>query len=700
MTDYTPTGKPDDLTRYDARALRREFELIAEGIGSKEDISSGGTVSTTSMTIGSPGTQTFEVELGKLFTIGQSVFIADVDDPAANNMTGVLVSYDSEVTGVMEVSVTSHNGSGTLSNWSIGVSNPAGVTLVNNTFSGYQNFARATVAADATSSQIWIAAGNQIDFTGVATVNSFPNAPQGGAERTLICAAACSFLAGANMEIDGVVSGGVLTVAANDIVTVRAITTTKFRLSLTRYEGLNGGADTTSSAVDITLNAGADKLQIITMTAAGKKVTLPAARTRGMGVPVFVFRNAGLYRFSVRSSGGAFLCNVDPGRTVTLTCSSNSTVAGVWQVFGDNLDTIYTGNTSDVVNAVDSRNIAVATLSSTKAICVYRNVSTTFLNAVIFNFGAASGTPIAVNAEISQGMSIAALTSTKAVVVYRTTGGATKGYVLDVSGDTITPGTVFSIDAATGSQDSGVTALSTTQLLCAYYTGTDSRERVLTVSGSTLSAGSEVIADATATPASLQTVHNISGTKALYALRRTTTGNEVQLRLQSIAGTVPTPTGTVVNVAAPGTDISGTSYTVTVLSTDRALVCQPISAVTGGSLLVSVIDISSTTPVVLRNKVVPAGVFDTAGSLTASKLSANQILLSWAGGASLGVDAILITLTSEDSVIVGNVSEGIELTVSATAGYLASTALDATHVLLTCRNSSTYLSGKVLELPA
>ena len=106
-----------------------------------------------------------------------------------------------------------------------------------NTFTGAQNFARATVASAATTADIWGAAGNQIDWTGTATTTAFPNAPQAGAERVLICAAACSFTAGVNMLIDGVASAATVTCAANDQVIVRAVSTTQFRLSRVKYDG-------------------------------------------------------------------------------------------------------------------------------------------------------------------------------------------------------------------------------------------------------------------------------------------------------------------------------------------------------------------------------------------------------------------------------------------------------------------------------
>lgn len=54
-----------------------------------------------------------------------------------------------------------------------------------------------------------------------------------------------------------------------------------------------GGADTASSGADITLTLTSARLQIVGMTAAGKKVTLPAAVTIKKGTPLFVFKNTG-----------------------------------------------------------------------------------------------------------------------------------------------------------------------------------------------------------------------------------------------------------------------------------------------------------------------------------------------------------------------------------------------------------------------
>ena len=102
---------------------------------------------------------------------------------------------------------------------------------------GVVNTARVTVASHATTADIWAALGNQIYWTGTATTTAFPNAPQAGAERTLICAGACIFAAGANMLIDGVASGATVTCATGDTIIVRAISTTQFKLTRIKADG-------------------------------------------------------------------------------------------------------------------------------------------------------------------------------------------------------------------------------------------------------------------------------------------------------------------------------------------------------------------------------------------------------------------------------------------------------------------------------
>lgn len=98
----------------------------------------------------------------------------------------------------------------------------------------------STVASHATTADIFATTvGNLIDWTGTATTTAFAAAPQAGAERTLVCADAAVFTAGADMLIDGLASGQSYTATAGDKVIVRAVTTTRFRLTVFPYSGVS-----------------------------------------------------------------------------------------------------------------------------------------------------------------------------------------------------------------------------------------------------------------------------------------------------------------------------------------------------------------------------------------------------------------------------------------------------------------------------
>lgn len=462
----------------------------------------------------------------------------------------------------------------------------------------------------------------------------------------------------------------------------------------------NGGADTTSSATDITLTASSGRLQIITMTAASKKVTLPAASTLTKGAPVFVIKNAGTYRFSLHKNGGGFLGYVLPGQVIALHCSDVGSSAGVWQVGGALVPDVYTGNNAEVLNAVDSRNVAVAMLGATQAICAFRNESTTYLNAVVLNFGSASGSPAQVVADACKDISIAAQTGSQATVVYKKSAGDTKAVVLDITtSTTFTPGTAKQIDATTGGSGTAVCAQSSTQLLAIYQdtSGTPPKMHVLDIVSSAVNESTKVAADGTNCAATHMRVGKVSSTKALVAFRNIS-GNKVQLRLQTITGSTPAPSGSVLNLAGmPGTSPS-LQFGLVIMSASRAVAITAVDR-TYADLMISLLDISGVSPVLLRNKLIRVGA-NTSLDVDATKLDANNLYATWTGSGSLGTDGIKIKITDDDQIITGEIADKIEEKVEASSNYFACAALDATHVIQVCRNKDTYLSAKTLEIAA
>lgn len=309
MSDYTPTNKPINGSWNASKVLRDEFALIETALNSKADSYGASSVSTTTLTIADT-LQTFTMEAGKEFIPGMNIYMGDAGAPSTNYMLGLLTSYDT-VTGLSAASISSHVGSGTKSSWIIGLSNSNGATLVNNAFTGHQDFARATVASAATTADIWSALGNQIDFTGTATVTGFPAALQAGAERTLICAAACTFTAGTNMIIDGVASGSSVTCAANDKMIVRAITTTQFNLTRIRYDGYPQKLVGRHEVVVYGGNGhGATNTKIrrysTTKVNTGTAITYADSAANGA---TFTFNDTGLYKVRIKDANSDGACN-------------------------------------------------------------------------------------------------------------------------------------------------------------------------------------------------------------------------------------------------------------------------------------------------------------------------------------------------------------------------------------------------------
>lgn len=208
---------------------------------------------------------------------------------------------------------------GTMASANLGLLPLAGGNLT-----GGINAAKTTVASAATPDIFAVTVGNTIDYTGTATATGFAAAPQAGAQRLLVCAAAAVFTAGANMLIDGITSGSNFTAAAGDKISVIAVTTTQFRLTVAKASG---------AAVVATLNANVVMFNgRFTVTMAANAVTIALKGNDGndpsaTNAVVVVFRSATL------TDGSAVT------RTIT---SALSTV-------------ISSGSTGGTVSAIPSR---------------------------------------------------------------------------------------------------------------------------------------------------------------------------------------------------------------------------------------------------------------------------------------------------------------------------------------------------------
>jgi hypothetical protein len=132
--------------------------------------------------------------------------------------------------------------------------------LAGGSLTGELNYERSTVAATATTTPLFAAGtGNVQDWTGTPTITAFPNAPQAGSQRIAYPAAGTIITHGGNISVQGNAS---YTVAAGDELTITAITTTTFYVTIDRKDGQSVGfkqiqpitASVGASALTVTLN--------------------------------------------------------------------------------------------------------------------------------------------------------------------------------------------------------------------------------------------------------------------------------------------------------------------------------------------------------------------------------------------------------------------------------------------------------------
>ena len=90
--------------------------------------------------------------------------------------------------------------------------------------------------------------------------------------------------------------------------------------------------------------------------------------------------------------------------------------------------------------------------------------------------------------------------------------------------------------------------------------------------------------------------------------------------------------------------------------------------------------------------------YDPVSHVSVARVSSNQFYVTWSGNYSLGTDAMLFRITGDNLIIAGEVEESIEQGVTNAFGYLDCVALDTTHIMQVCRNASTFLSAKTIEI--
>lgn len=289
----------------------------------------------------------------------------------------------------------------------------------------------------------------------------------------------------------------------------------------------------------------------VTPAAAGVRIKMPDATTVQVGGPLHVIRNNGPTTIAVCNNTGAPVAFVPSGGAAVMYCTSTASVAGAWVVGNQSYTpTTFTNlsvGTAAVINALaistqtsttmlsptkalvaytdsvggkavvldlsgttitagtpvalgNTSRMAVTTLTGTSVLCGYFDAGATLVKAVVFSI---SGNAITVNTALTitgtamtvgYSTSICTLSATKAMFCLANSSQNLATVVLDVSGTTVTQGTVVilpTIVVASVSPSTSVVTLSSTKAMVTYVNNANTivYALILDVSGSTVTQG-------------------------------------------------------------------------------------------------------------------------------------------------------------------------------------------------------------------
>lgn len=461
-------------------------------------------------------------------------------------------------------------------------------------------------------------------------------------------------------------------------------------------ESSAGGAELPISSTDITLTNLSSRLQVITMTAAGNRVNLPVATTLQNGAGVFTIKNVGKYRFHVAKSDTSFLCFVEPGQTVVLNLANAITSAGKWYVFGQNLQNIYDLNAPVQLLNGSSGTFDVVSLTATKLLFVYKKDSNSKLYARTINYGGTLGAETQIGTDSiysSTNVSVDVLSSTQAIIVYKPSATVVRSVVVDIANDAITLGGTVDVDAATSSTyyQTKIVSVTATKAIC-YWITTASNViyfRSITITGSTPALGSLVT---TLLQASKFTVKKITSTKLLISYSY---GANANVSLQLMSDTALT--GTSFYAFGTYTGATSSNFSYCVINPNLGMFVNAASAYYE-MIYLNLIDTSSLTPFV--TKVIKLDINIVTSSITPSiaLIDTNTMYLSWFNGANNDISGVVLQLTSDNSLRVGVISQGIETKINALSDSLLNIPIDATTVLQFARKSTPEIVYKTIRV--
>lgn len=406
-----------------------------------------------------------------------------------------------------------------------------------------------------------------------------------------------------------------------------------------------GGAESTTSSGDIILTSLSKRLQIVSITAAGKKITLPDATTVATGSPLFVIKNIGNFPFDVHNSNGVYLFTLPDRSSVILSCSDNTIVSGVWNADGDGLKVI-SPESPIVLNALASTNVSVEKLSDTSFILVYEETVLNRARGQVINIGSPDGVVTTLTAENTANTTISVLSATQILVSFRGSTNTPKVLIVDYAGNALTTNAAVEASAVTTGQKTYVNRLTDTSAILSYDSGGSLAitSHVITVAASTPTVNTGVVT-ITATISAPVRASTITATKC-FVMAQSTSG--LTCRLFTISGTTITNVGGkfILSSVTPGPIGQVDSE---YMGGDIVLVSS-VGPNDSGNLVLFSMDISGDTPLILDRWTGPSSA---GSSISALKIiDANTAIVLWASVNKGGHFISKVHVSSDGSITV------------------------------------------------
>jgi hypothetical protein len=365
------------------------------------------------------------------------------------------------------------------------------------------------------------------------------------------------------------------------------------------YWGDSGVATVNATVTDNAMLAAGNLYVPVQMAALGKSVTLPDARTLGLGGPLFIVDNTkGGYPCGIRDNAGTLLMAVAAGGEAFVSLKDNSTAAGIWSVTGSNLEpgliTIDNTFSSTYASTVLAPFVALDNNTSIH----FAALSSGFAAFVVDNTGKVLTTPVTVSATASHAPCQAFKISATQAIVFYGIGTTHSCVVLTLSGTSpslsLAVGTAATFAPSMGGTNWGgedfvstpkIAQLSSSLYLASYTPTPNTNVVAVSVSGSTITVGSA---------ASIITASSVQTSTTTYALTATTalvlylsgSGpyniNAVVVSVSGTTCTVGAPAATSVMAAVSGPVVSA------LLSPTKALITANPSASSVQSAAVTV----------------------------------------------------------------------------------------------------------------